>query len=332
MSSSTSFGSGAFGTSALGTIPFFNCKQLIDSVLIATGHQNPAVETNKRQALTMFMNNSYQELCLGREWPWMHASYDFRLQAPYDTGQVTVTQGSDIVTGSGTAWNSTYVPGNIFSLQSKGVIYHIASIDSPTQLTLETLYSEESEADAGYHIAKNQYKLPKETDYLTTFTVNSEVKVRPVGVDTLRLIQLRNGPLTNTPQCYSVVRRDTDDDFTYIEVWPNPDKYYNCQIDYKVRILYLSDTADEYPIIPDRYRTVLYYGMLYQFYQYLRKPEEMTGAFNMFRSFLNRMENDFHMTDGMMGIMPARNYLRRPSASYDYSISLQDFAQLPDGE
>lgn len=330
MSSSTSFGSGTFGTSALGTVPFFNCKELIDNVLLATGHTNPALETTKRAALVMFMNNTYQEVCLGREWPWLKASYDFRLQAPYTDGTATSTQGSETIVGVGTLWNSTLTPGNIFFFKKDNVIYHIASIDSSMALTLETKISEDSLTENDYTIAKNQYKLPKETDYLLTFTVNSDSKLRPVSPDQLRLIQTRDPGRIGQPQIYSLVRRDTDDDATYIEVYPSPDKYYQCQIDYKVRILKLSDSVDEYPIIPDRYRSVLYYGMLYQFYQYLRKSDETTNTFQLYKSFLTRMENDFKFTDGQPTIIPSRNYLRRNAATYRFSISLEEFAKLED--
>lgn len=332
MSSSTGFGSGTFGTSALGTSPFFNCKELIDSVLSFTGHSSPASETTKRAALTQAMNNCYQEVILGREWPWMKASYDFRLSEPYTTGTATATKGSTTVTGTGTVWNANLTPGNIFHFENSRVIYHIASVESDTELTLETAYSEDDQTDGGYVAVKNQYKVPKETDYLLTWVMNSDYKAIPVSPDELRLIQSKDPTRLGCPKFYSLVRRDTDDDATYVEVWPSPDKTYQTHIDYKVRILKLSDDEDEYPIIPDRYRAVLYHGMLWQFYQYLRKPESAAIQEKIYYRFLNRMENDFKFTDGQMKIIPARNYLRRRGrrGGYPLSYTVEDLSLAGD--
>lgn len=332
MSSSTGFGDGTFGTSALGTSPFFNCKELIDSVLMVTGHSSPASETSKRAALTQFLNNIYQEVVLGREWPWMKASYDFRLTEPYTTGSATAVQGSATVTGVGTNWDSTLTPGNIFHFANSRVIYHVASVESPTSLTLETKYSEENQTEGEYVIVKNQYKLPKETDYLLTWVMNSSFKAMPISPDELRLIQSKDPTRLGQPRWYSLVRRDTDDDATYVEVWPSPDKFYQTHIDYKVRILKLSDSADEYPIIPDRYRVVLYHGMLWQFWNYLRKPESAAIQEKVYLRFLNRMEQDFKFTDGQMRVTPSRNYLRRRrrGGTFALSYSIEDLSEAGD--
>lgn len=56
--------------------------------------------------------------------------------APYTTGTATVTSGSAVVTGTGTAWNIGVVNGGVFFRNGLGA--PIASVDSATQLTLAT--------------------------------------------------------------------------------------------------------------------------------------------------------------------------------------------------
>lgn len=312
MSSTSSFGSGVFGTGPLGTQPFFDVKALIDSILYATGHGSPAVETNKRRAILQFINNRYQEVILGTHWRWLKAAYDFNLNADYVVGTVTVTEGSEIVTGVATNWTSTDIQAKqIFYVEGQDTVYHIASLDSPTQITLETKYSEDTATGVTYFIATNQYKLPAETDHLVSFIMDSQFKMVPLGIIDYRQLQGQDPTRIDTPQYYTMARRDTDDDAVYIEVWPSPDKRYQTHIDYTVRIARLDDSAACYPIIPDRYRSVLYYGGLSEFYNFLRDPANAVSAENSFKSFLNQMRNDTQLTDDRFQVMAARNYRRR---------------------
>lgn len=330
MSSTTSFGSGTFGSSALGTQPFFNISSLIDAVLYATGHSNPADETTKRRAILQYVNNRYQDICMGTHWRWLKAAYDFNLDAPYTTGTVTATLGSTEIDGVGTGWSSVLIlPKDIFSIAGSSVIYHVSTQDSSTLLNLETEFSEETSADTTYKIARNQYKLPKETDHLISFIVNSQEKLIPLGIEDFRRVQASSASLTDQPKYYTLSRRDTDDDAVYIEVFPAPDKAYQCHIDYTVRIAYLIDSTDCYPIIPDRYRSVLYYGALAEFYMFMRDPSGSQLAENQYRAFLNQMRNDTQQTDDRFVIVVERDYKnRRPRVRhFNGTTTIDDFGR-----
>lgn len=313
MSSSTSFGSGSFGSSALGSQPFFNVSALIDAILYATGHGSPSLETTKRRQVLQFINNRYQEICMGTHWRWLKAAYDFNLEAPYSTGTVSATLGDATVTGVGTAWSTQNVqPKDVIFFDSVSQVYHVASRTSSTELELETEFSgDESITDDTYTIGRNQYELPSTTDHLISFIIDSKHKMIPLGVEDFRRLQATDPTRVDMPQYYSMVRRDTDDDSVYMEVFPTPDKAYQCHIDYTVRILYLEDDTDCYPIIPDRYRAVLYYGALAEFYMTLRDPSASQLAEGHYRSFLNQMRNDTQQTDDRFVVVNERNYRRR---------------------
>src|SRR5690554_6043749 len=59
----------------------------------------------------------------------------------YKTGTVAATNGSEIVTGTGTAWASNLQPGDGFTIASTGVAYDVAQVVSDTELKLSAPYA-----------------------------------------------------------------------------------------------------------------------------------------------------------------------------------------------
>jgi hypothetical protein len=87
---------------------------------------------------------------------------------PYVTGTVSVTAGSAVVTGSGTAWATALVAGGLFGLDSNnGNPVPILSVDSNTQLTLAKPWRGTTASGQGYWIVRD-------TAYLQQQTVNAQ--------------------------------------------------------------------------------------------------------------------------------------------------------------
>ncbi|WP_457661066.1 pyocin knob domain-containing protein [Sinorhizobium medicae] len=87
---------------------------------------------------------------------------------PYVTGTVSVTAGSAVVTGSGTAWQTALIAGGFFGLDSSnGNPVPILSVDSNTQLTLAKPWRGTTAAGQGYWIVRD-------TAYLQQQTVNAQ--------------------------------------------------------------------------------------------------------------------------------------------------------------
>ncbi|AEH79188.1 phage tail protein [Sinorhizobium meliloti] len=87
---------------------------------------------------------------------------------PYVTGTVSVTAGSAVVTGSGTAWATALIAGGLFGLDSSnGNLVPILSVDSNTQLTLAKPWRGTTAAGQGYWIVRD-------TAYLQQQTVNAQ--------------------------------------------------------------------------------------------------------------------------------------------------------------
>lgn len=312
MSSSTGFGTGSFGTSNYGSIPFGDTADLIDQVLRVTGHPNPSTETTKRAQILIFINTRYQQICMDSKWAWMNATYDVNLKAPYSEGTLSATNGSYDLVGVGTEWSSNLENKNLIWFTGGTPTYHVADVTSQTALTLESKYSEDDITDSTYTAVQNQYRLPVEVDQLKSIVINGVTKVELVGPDELSIYKIRDPQALGTPRFASMIRRDTDDDATYVEFYPSPDRSYTVEIGYSVRIYSLEDEEDCYPIIPDRYRACLFYGACADFAMItLKNPTIGTAMQNQFNSFYGQMKSKKEISDQDLRLMPQRNYVKR---------------------
>lgn len=75
----------------------------------------------------------------------------------YDTGTVSVTNGSPTVTGSGTSWSANVKAGDFFALGAdetdpEATWYEVDSVDSDTQITLTENYAESTDSGEAYTI------------------------------------------------------------------------------------------------------------------------------------------------------------------------------------
>lgn len=70
----------------------------------------------------------------------------------YKIGTVTVTNGSNVVTGSGTLWSTNVFLGNSFNISLEDAIYSILAINSDTEIILNTNYVGSSGSSLAYQI------------------------------------------------------------------------------------------------------------------------------------------------------------------------------------
>lgn len=70
--------------------------------------------------------------------------------AGYNTGTVTFTQGSAVVTGAGTSWSANADAGMVLFKPSSGRVMVVKSVDSNTQLTLTAPYPSATVAGSSY--------------------------------------------------------------------------------------------------------------------------------------------------------------------------------------
>ena len=82
------------------------------------------------------------------------SQYKFTGLYQWYRGTVTVTNGSDVVTGKDTKWNLYIQEGQTFKIKDEPVIYIIKSVDGDEQLTLETTYKGETKTDYEYQVTR----------------------------------------------------------------------------------------------------------------------------------------------------------------------------------
>lgn len=82
----------------------------------------------------------------------------------YNTGTVTVTNGSSTVIGTGTAWTNSLV-NRQFRIGFNTPIYNITAVNSPTSLTIEFPYAGQN-GSFGYFIAQYYYNIGGNIKYV----------------------------------------------------------------------------------------------------------------------------------------------------------------------
>jgi len=105
------------------------------------------------------LNREVRTLSSKRRWRYYQDTYNFNFTESYDTGTVTVTEGSTTVTGSGTTFTSAMV-GRKFSVDGEPGIYTIAAYVSATEITLDRDYARDSDSGVAYVIFQDTYDLP----------------------------------------------------------------------------------------------------------------------------------------------------------------------------
>lgn len=322
------FGSGAFGTSVYSPSPLFNSKTLIDSVLQATGHSNPATETAKRRVCLDALNNRYAMMTAGKHWNFLYSEVDFRIVGPWELGTITAVNGSDQVVGLLTDWDANLLPLGRIYIGGDDSTYNISSISSPTELTLETKFSGNDVVGANYKIVTAKYAMPSDLENVQSIVIDSAVgKVQLIGTQEMARLQARDPQAIGVPRYATLTARRAQDGIRTLEFWPAPDRTYNVHIDYGVHIQKLDDTEDTWTLIPDRYRYGLYWGVLADMYRYLRDPSNMQSAEAQFQKAVLDMANDTQLTDSRLRFLPARRAGGWRSRRYRTFKSLYDFSR-----
>lgn len=303
------FGSGAFGTGSFSSSPLYSTKTLIDKILRFTNHKDPSVETARRLVVLDCLQNVYARVTGQKNWDWLYQTVDFNFEAPYETGTVALTQGSESVVGTGTVFSANVIPNNVFVPGGRSESYVISSVESATGITLEGEYAGATALESSYKVIKPMYRLPADCEQIQSIVLDGYGEMVPVGTQEFRRIQARDVTATGMPRWYTDVGRRATDGVRTIEVYPAPDKKYIAQLNYGVNIIALQDSETNYPLIPDRHRVVLYHGALSQFAGFLRDQSLMTKADKDYETAYFEMKSDNKLTDSRLILTPARNYI-----------------------
>jgi hypothetical protein len=222
------------------------------------------VEDVVKQAL----NDVLQEICQSHNFSWLYGSTSFITTVPYETGTITATEGSAVVTGYGTIFTEAMVGRK---LTCEDATYTISAYVSGTELTLSTNYAGTGGSGLSYRIYQDEYSLAADVeDILSVWQENSPGKLVKVGIEVMDYYYPQRSAF-GYPVAYSIVGYDSTG-YIKIALYPIPSQARNIYYRYKKRVTEMS-ADDSTPIVPLRYRWVLAKGALYIVAKYLDMPD-----------------------------------------------------------
>lgn len=192
--------------------------------------------------LGLRLNNSYQHLLDLNPWSFIKKEYMLSTVAPYTTGTVSITSGTDTVTGVGTVWTADMV-GRFFRVFDAFTFHKIASVDVGAQtLTLDQDYGYSDVTTQPYTIFQNLYSYPADCKNLIGIRYDANLCER-----TKQWIDTLEPDLNSTGQPDFWYKYDD----TTIGLWPVPDAVYMLRLYYN-RLLPDLAAETDVPEIPER--------------------------------------------------------------------------------
>jgi hypothetical protein len=110
-----------------------------------------------------FIKYRFREIRYRKLWSWRIGQSQFLTYDVYKTGTASVVRGSNIVTGTATAWDPSLL-GRQFRVGTIAPVYTVAAVDSATQIQIDQVYGGPSNLNVGYQIL-TAYITPTPTDF-----------------------------------------------------------------------------------------------------------------------------------------------------------------------
>jgi hypothetical protein len=138
------------------------------------------------------INSRYALILSLMDWHGLEVNGMLQTLAAYNTGTISVTQGSTAVTGTGTNWVSAM--NGLQLLTCFGLPYNV-TILSNTALTLDRPFEGATNATLGYWLGQVVYQLPDNCRHLSTITSPELLREIP-PMDEIEFAQLEGAPIT----------------------------------------------------------------------------------------------------------------------------------------
>jgi len=124
--------------------------------------------------------------------------------APYETGTVSVTNGSATVTGSGTTFTLAMV-GRKIRVAGENTYYKIKSFSSATSITLENNFIGSTQSGSSFSIFKDEYRLAPDLDNYKAFkNLNNNSSI--IDVDPLSFDIVQPSPSATGTPLFSILQ------------------------------------------------------------------------------------------------------------------------------
>lgn len=110
------------------------------------------------------ISDGYKELNTSYEWPWSYAEYNVPIQGLYNTGTISVTDGTNSVSLAGGTWNSAWNYKRLY-LGSNNISYRVASFTANTATLVQAVNLGTNLTSVPYTVFQDLYALPDDCDF-----------------------------------------------------------------------------------------------------------------------------------------------------------------------
>lgn len=293
-----------------------------------------ATETQAKR----YINIALQDMHIGLDYrvPWAERKAILTTQPSYNTGTVTITQGSDALAGASTAWatnnafgvNNVRVGGKIV-ISGDPNVYEVKTVTNDTNVVLLSKFVKDDVAAVNYTYFEDEYTL--DDDFLRTLEQDFFDEGRSVDLidrQTGRRTYFRKN-ITNRPR----TAWNFQDDFSgstapvnKIVFWPPPDQAYSMPYWFITNKLALTTLGvagfnlvndDDEPIVPLRYRHAIVFHALYHWYRDKKNSDRSLLAKAEYTDIMLRIYNDAPVHDRRAKFEPrVAGYVRASRRPY----------------
>lgn len=248
------------------------------------------------------VNAIYQELCSWREWPFLQKTGRLSLTPPVTTGTLTGTQGSNVLTGSGSAFslsmNNWYV-----MVGADQTLYEVTGVDVTAQTLTVTPSLANTYLAQDFSLFPFSYQLPSDfriPEPITAFQLAPQMRF----IGSREMQSTVTNARFGSPDRWSIAYRSSAPQTPQMVFYPFPDNPIAVQFLYLPQLPDLS--ADSDPIlIPSNYRRAIIEGAMAIFYRdVLDAPERAQISKMEYIAIRNQMCVDYGLWDDPPQLRP----------------------------
>lgn len=301
-------------------------------------------KTSVRTLLKEKINTAYQFVGFEQAYRWSGVTLPLTLPASYSTGTVALTEGSDLATGTSTAWTQNAHEGKKFFVSGVNRPFKILRIDASGQVaTLDSPWTGDDQTAATYTIFKDEFGLFPDYQAMRKLWIPGQVtKFQPLPcgpdeIDNLRGTNpFRSGlPVRYTINGYNIYTAKTwetfnlntdfwEDDYDAeprnfnLVLWPCIPSVNTVAMLRYTRILPPMNDDDEEPKMPYEVRPRLVYEVLIDHFM-TNRDNSTKSLWKEKRDELRRMmKADIETTDDELVLTVDRsNYSRQSQFGLD---------------
>lgn len=255
----------------------------------------PTTNTSEVAKIAALINEVYRDVWAVQDWWFLVKRGVINTVARYDTGTISVTNGSTAATlSSSPAVGLGSFTGRVLltigDVSDNNAVYRISSHTAgSTTITLDAAYTGDDNTTATYKIYQDSYSAPVDLGkLLKPKRYGRSFPMEPIGMGDMADIK-SSDQSEGKPAVFSLIDFATTGDPTtarQLVVHPYPDATYRIEFTYKQQLnTELSGTTQ--PLIPDEYRHILVYGALARGYPVLLADTDRGTYFqNLFNDVL----------------------------------------------